>query len=317
MSSKELARLVTRLQNDSDTIMIGSVSKTGKLYLKPNTVYGIIEENGELKLKEKGQGCGAGVNNCASREPGNNGTAFNWNWDITDLISNFGNKIFKTMAEYSRDFIAVKKPPAAEPLVEKPVLPKPHRVIPIKVYKEPAVKKVKEVPATEVQKKSIAFVPVYSEQNKPIFAKFVKPWEVDVEGVTVQTSALKFNTAIRLREVSAEPTLYSRELISQHDTLESSVDFDKIFYRSYGIVQVHDIARLPGRQDLGGTLGSGTKTVELVIDGSLFEFTLEYRSSSTTVRTTYRKSKGNSLTEILGFTVKATRGKPVKIIDKD
>ena len=95
---KTVARFATRLQEDSDGLFLGALFRGGREHFKPNTIYEIQDILGVLTIVEKGMACGAGVDNCASKKPYDNGTTFSWLSNIESVLDN-GNKFLLTLEE--------------------------------------------------------------------------------------------------------------------------------------------------------------------------------------------------------------------------
>jgi hypothetical protein len=96
---KTIARFITRLQGEGDGLFIGSLFHSGKDFLKPNTVYEIVDVLGQLTIKEVGQGTGAGHDNCVSRNLGHKDVQFSWASDIRHVLD-IGKSFLLTVDEY-------------------------------------------------------------------------------------------------------------------------------------------------------------------------------------------------------------------------
>ena len=106
-----VGRFVTRLQGEGDGLFVGSLFKSGKGLLKPNTVYEIRDVMGTLTIVEIGQGQGAGPDNCISSSMADGETLFHWGQDIGYILADAGAALFLTAdemkerrAEFARQF---------------------------------------------------------------------------------------------------------------------------------------------------------------------------------------------------------------------
>ena len=95
-----VARFVTRMQGEGDGLFIGSLFKSGKGALKPNTVYEIRDIMGTLTIVEIGQGVGAGSDNCVSDMMSEGKTPFHWGVSIENILGSHGKTMFLTYEEY-------------------------------------------------------------------------------------------------------------------------------------------------------------------------------------------------------------------------
>jgi hypothetical protein len=96
---KTVARILTRLQGDTDGLFVGSLFKGGRDYFKPNTIYEIVDILGVLTIKEVGRATGAGQDNCSSSKLDYSKVQFTWNTNIGHVFD-CGSSMFLTEKEW-------------------------------------------------------------------------------------------------------------------------------------------------------------------------------------------------------------------------